>query len=75
MSNLSPTGTAAMMAGNATTGFVVRFDTDNAAFEESGELEVAEILIAIGERVRYGDTSGFVMDVNGNTVGRWDWHR
>jgi hypothetical protein len=56
--------------------FTLEFDTDNAAFTD-GEMptygtECARILRAIAEQLERGSTGGAAVDVNGNTVGRWE---
>jgi hypothetical protein len=48
--------------------FTVHIRTDNAAFEDAPG-EVARILQVVAERVRDGQTSGRVLDINGNSVG------
>lgn len=50
--------------------FVVRFDVDT--IEESGAVEIERILLAVIDKVRNGTACGSViMDINGNSVGRW----
>lgn len=55
--------------------FTVKFDTDNAAFEdEQGETEIARILRDIADRVESGEYCGkfqTIRDLNGNDVGRF----
>lgn len=51
----------------------IQFKTDNAAFEENRELEVADILKRIAYRVEEGATEGVIMDSNGNKVGHWSY--
>ncbi len=54
--------------------FEVNFETDNAAFADGGELEIAIILEKIADQVRnQGRTEGVIKDSNGNTVGEWNW--
>ena len=54
--------------------FIVRFDTDNDAFTEpDGFTEVTRILHNVAAQVRDGATGGRVHDLNGNTVGSWEW--
>lgn len=52
----------------------IKFDTDNAAFDEFPEIEVRGILNQIGEAVLLGITEGPCQDHNGNTIGRWSWN-
>jgi hypothetical protein len=49
----------------------IKFSVDSAAFEACPELEIIRILKEIEERVAYGQTSGAIMDINGNKVGEW----
>lgn len=51
--------------------FTVKFDTENAAFEENPEEETASVLRRIADDVRNGATEGVARDSNGNTIGRW----
>jgi hypothetical protein len=54
--------------------FKINIKTDNAAFskEEGGpHAEVARLLREVAERVENGEDYGSVMDINGNSVGRW----
>ena len=52
--------------------FVLKMETDNAAFESNRELEVHRILQRVAVRVVAGETSGKCMDINGNAVGGWE---
>lgn len=51
--------------------FLMRFDMDNAAFEDAPELEAVRILEDVATRIRQGAAGGNVRDVNGNTVGKF----
>lgn len=55
--------------------FTLTIDTDNAAFENGGNEEIARILRKLADRVLYGtqdqDEFGVVLDINGNRVGNW----
>lgn len=55
--------------------FVVRIDTDNAAFEDDPRPELARILRVIADKVEQsGNEIGWfqtVRDINGNDVGRF----
>lgn len=51
-------------------GFELHMDTDNAAFENDREAEVARILRWTADRLEHGVVSvGRCIDANGNTVG------
>ena len=50
----------------------VQFDTDNAIFEVNAHEEIARILCKIARQVETGATSGNVIDINGNTIGKWE---
>lgn len=49
--------------------FTLTINTDNAAFEDEGEYEVANILRKAAEIVEDGEDSFVLRDVNGNKVG------
>jgi hypothetical protein len=50
----------------------IKFSTDNDAFYEKGRAqECYDILGEIRKRIDSGQTSGPVMDSNGNRIGRW----
>jgi hypothetical protein len=54
--------------------FKLNIKTGNAAFseEEGGpHLELARLLREVADRVENGEDHGSVMDINGNSVGRW----
>ena len=53
--------------------FTLQFTTDNAAFEDCPEAEIARILRNIADRVDQGSDEGVAMDANGNRVGTWSW--
>ena len=46
-------------------------NSSNAAFEESGEFEVARILRDVADKIERGESDGRLRDVNGNNVGSW----
>lgn len=50
----------------------VEFKTDNAAFEDYKEGEIARILCQIARKIEAGSTEGKVIDLNGNTVGEYE---
>lgn len=54
--------------------FKLEIETDNAAFEDGAELEIARILRNVAERLEYLDglREGNARDINGNRVGRWE---
>lgn len=58
----------------------IEIKTGNAAFCDpyTGEedkyyegLELSKILNAIADDIKYGKTSGSILDINGNKVGSW----
>ncbi len=49
--------------------FTLTIRTDNAAFRDDYNTEIARILEEVADRVRDGAISGACRDVNGNTVG------
>ena len=55
--------------------FYLNIETDNAAFTDAPEAEIARILRRIAERVERGEQSGGILDVNGNGIGDWDTGR
>ena len=50
----------------------IEFKTDNQAFEDYKEGEIARILCKIARAIENGSTSGSVMDINGNRIGKWE---
>lgn len=50
----------------------VTFKTENAAFEDNKEAEIARILCKVARQVESGSTSGKVLDINGNTIGEYE---
>ena len=63
------------------TEFKITFNTENAAFDDdlqdgsvdNSEAEVNRILNVIRHQVLSGLNQGSIRDINGNTVGQWDW--
>lgn len=51
--------------------FELKFETDNACFEDHLATEASAIIREVAMRVSQGRTAGKVMDSNGNTVGSW----
>lgn len=51
--------------------FKLTIKTDNAAFADDPEAELARILADVAERVADGEMSGKLRDANGNTVGEY----
>ncbi len=52
--------------------FKLTIDTDNAAFEDDREIEIARILTHVAHRIKSGVRAEAVRDVNGNRVGSFD---
>jgi hypothetical protein len=50
----------------------IHVETDNAAFEELPEIELAEILDKVKTRILHGERAGQIMDSNGNSVGSFE---
>lgn len=56
--------------------FTLEIKTDSAAFQDDdgwGFYEVARLLREVADRVEGGWSTGGVLDLNGNTVGAFDW--
>ena len=53
--------------------FELSFSTSNAIFEAGPEYEIVRILDDISNKVRDGYTSGNIVDLNGNSIGKWAW--
>ena len=50
--------------------YLIEIDTDNAAFEDAFEQELAAILLVLAKKVARGEGYDFkLQDSNGNTVG------
>ena len=49
--------------------FKLKFNTDNAAFDNAREYEIARILRGIAQRIENGIEDGFIIDSNGNKIG------
>ena len=53
--------------------FKIQFKTGGAAFDEPyKEAEINRILEDISTKVKYGYSSGKIMDINGNCIGEWE---
>jgi hypothetical protein len=53
--------------------FTLTINMDNAAFDGAPRYEIARLLNTVQAAVSYpGRVDGKVLDVNGNTVGRWE---
>lgn len=52
--------------------FTVKINTDNAAYTEDPEYEIASNLQEIVSDLNHGLRRGRVMDHNGNSVGTWE---
>ena len=50
----------------------IKFETSNACFTENLEVEVARTLETIKKKILEGNKEGKVLDVNGNTIGRFE---
>ena len=53
--------------------FTMTIDTDNDAFAEDPQAEVARILRRVARTVVAGSDGGRCMDINGNAVGSWEF--
>lgn len=51
--------------------FKITIKTENAAFEGDVSSEVARILETVARKIRNGETSGKLRDINGNKVGEF----
>jgi hypothetical protein len=51
---------------------LISFKTGNAAFEENEAHEITRILRNISEKIQSGNTSGKILDLNGNNIGFWN---
>jgi len=50
----------------------IKFNTDNAAFEEYGmDYQIECIFERILQRIKNGETEGKIQDINGNNIGNW----
>lgn len=50
----------------------IEFNTSGAAFDDYGDTEVERILEEIIAKVKGGRTEGKILDINGNTIGKWE---
>jgi hypothetical protein len=53
--------------------FTLAFNTDNEAFENAPYDEPARILRLAADAVEDAQESGKIRDINGNTIGRWQF--
>ena len=53
--------------------FTIIIDTENAAFEDTPNEELARIIREVAQHLDRGYTSGGVRDVNGNRVGSFEF--
>lgn len=51
--------------------FTVSMKTRNDSMQEQPCMEMARLLQDVAERLEKGQTSGYLIDTNGNTVGTW----
>lgn len=54
--------------------FKLHIETDNAAFDEAPAEQLADTLIVLADQIRHGHRAGRVRDVNGNTIGNYDFN-
>ena len=56
--------------------FKVEFETNNDAFvdngSDQGRYEISRILKLIADKIEFGDISGNIRDINGNTIGTFE---
>ena len=50
----------------------IEFKTSGQAFEDYGDTEVERILEEIIKKVKRGHTEGKILDINGNSIGKWE---
>jgi hypothetical protein len=60
------------MKGETTMKMVIKFDMDNASFEDSRGHEIKRILEKVIDLVYLGATDGGIRDMNGNKIGCWE---
>ena len=53
--------------------FTIEFTTSGSAFDDYPQEEVVRILDIISNKVRDGYTDGNIVDINGNSIGKWNW--
>lgn len=53
--------------------FTLKLNCDNAAFDEQPEETVADLLRQVAGRVAWGEPAGKIRDINGNTVGEFEF--
>lgn len=51
--------------------FLLKFSTENAAFERYPLHESARILRTIADKLEQGEELGRIRDLNGSTIGEW----
>ena len=51
--------------------FTLKFSTDNAAFTENPNEEIARILKRVADKITNYQTEGFILDINGNKIGKF----
>jgi len=53
----------------------IEIDTDNAVFDyANGNNEIKNILINVTKQIEEGRNESFLLDSNGNTVGKWEFN-
>lgn len=56
----------------ATFKLEIEIDTNGSAFEGDGQSEINRILERVYHRINGGESKGTLMDINGNTCGRFE---
>ena len=51
------------------TRIEIGFDTENAAFEDTPEVEISRILQKLAHDIAAGREPGRIIDINGNSIG------
>lgn len=50
----------------------IEFNTSGQSFEDYGDVEVERILETIIKKVKSGHSEGKILDINGNSIGKWE---
>lgn len=53
--------------------FSIKIETTNAAFDDNPEHQLGLLLDKVKTEIEFGFTSGKLRDINGNTVGEWNY--
>ena len=51
--------------------FTLKFDTDNAAFEDDPKTEIARTMREVADKIEAGSIQDYIRDINGNTIGQF----